>query len=310
MTEITEFEENLHKKGIYHFREMSLDKQYEDFLSEWTEFIMSEPSEKKYIFNEWLKTYKHDPLFDYSSIDLARHWYDDSEEHIERFKNFCDYIKQFLYRARNWLDDTSISINNNDKTGIENDDIETILKNYSGLKKVLESIGASNLPNNENLKNKLEEIKNINNKEEVNSFIEWAHNEDCSYYEEFEKFFFVIPQMKNIKISDTYDKNDFHYVSADKTVWFNDNYMFSISHEGDVGSGDKTITIKTNGEIEEYSRPTSLYINHIKKLMTFFGLNTNNMADVSDFNKYIIKSFSSGSNDYTSYESMYDQFEF
>jgi len=308
MTEIIEFEENLHKKGIYHFREMSLDKQYEDFLYEWTEFLY-EPSEKKYNFHIWLNTYQHDSLFDYSTIDLAKHWYDDSEEHIERFNNFSDYIKQFLYRARNWLDDNCISTNKNNETGIENDDIETILKNYTSLKKVLESIGASNLPNNEDLKNKLEEIRNNNDKEEVDRFIRYAV-EDCTEYDEYQRFFFIVPQMKNIKISDNFDENDFHYISASKTVWFNDNYMFSVSHEGDVGSGDKTITIKTNGEIEEYSSPNSSYINHIKKLMTFFGLETTNINFVSDCNDYFIKLFSSRSNDYTSYESIYDQFEF
>ena len=31
------------------------------------------------------------PMPDYSTIDLAKHWYDDSEEHIERFNNFSDY---------------------------------------------------------------------------------------------------------------------------------------------------------------------------------------------------------------------------
>ena len=96
MTEIIEFEENLHKKGIYHFREMSLDKQYEDFLYEWTEFLY-EPAEKKYNFHTWLTTYQHDSLFDYSTIDLAKHWYDDSEEHIERFNNFSDYIGVSYY---------------------------------------------------------------------------------------------------------------------------------------------------------------------------------------------------------------------
>jgi hypothetical protein len=312
MTEITEFEETLHKKGIYHFREMSLDKQYKDFLNKWTDFLYETSPSDKYNFHTWLTTYQHDTLFDYSNIDFSKYWYDDSEEHIERFKNFSDFIKQFLYKSRDWIDDNCCgyeTINNDIK--IEREHINIILKNYSELKKLLKYLGASNLPEYKIIENGFDDIRIINNKKECRTFIENS-NEYCSHYEEFEQFFFVVPQMKNdISVYETYEENSSRYINTEKTVWFN-QFIISITYSGYYDGCEYIIRTNMPGKFDDevHKNSNNNYINFIKNIMTFYGLDTSDMKLVSTFNKYLIKCVSSDKHDITCFESVYLFFKF
>lgn len=309
MSNLEAFEKEVNEKGLYFFKKNSLDLEL--YTYDWDE-ILYISNFKKYAIHNWLKEYKHDNLFDYSIL-----LHEDYETKNEKFENYPDYVKEFAYRVEKFIRETdnntlndvnNLKIDNDTKNIVCEDKFKIVLENYDIISKVFAKLGVKNLPNKKKVEELCDEFDKIKDNIAVKDLFERADQLSSDYSsgenKDFDKFFFMSPQMKNVSASSYYYENSDGTIDTGRTVTFNDEYSFYISHQGYRDANVK-IKLKTLNNYKTYISATIEYVNQIKEIMDLFGFDK---KDVKIFNKYLIYFFCTDCSDEVWYDNIYDLF--